>query len=236
MTKLYFHREGVGSLPSGTLPTTEQSSLTPDANLFTNEDGSENRAMDINISAQAQTSLANTQTGDTAAHNYYIARWVSPKLDQTSIAANTWNYKFAASEANAAANFPRNGAGALWINCYVWRTSNGTKVGTILDGNSAADFEEATTGETLIEGTFSGSAVSSLNPNDDVIVFEAWAIVTQNTSTARAVTYFYDGTTESSTTNNAAHIETPQTLAFAGGVITCTVTGKTITTNRITKI
>lgn len=220
MTKLYLHREGVGSLPSGTLPSSEQSSLTADTNLFDNEDGSENRVMDDTISAQAQTSLTNTSTADTNAHNYYIARWVSPKLNMTSISANTWNLKFAASEGNANANFPRNGAGALRIVAYCWKPSNGTKYGDILDGNSAADFEEAGTTQTLIEGTFSGAAVSSLTADDVVIVFELWAIVTQSMGTAYSQTVFYDGTTESSTSNNAAFLETPQTLTFSSSLIT----------------
>lgn len=215
MTKLYLHREGVGTLPSGTLPSGEQSSLTPDSNLFDNEDGSENRLMDSTISASSQTSLTNTSTGDVNTHNYYIARWVSPKLNMTSISANTWNLKFAASESNTNANFPRNGAGALRIVAYAWKPSNGTKYGDILDGNSAADFEEAGTSQTLIEGTFSGAAVSSLTANDVVIVFELWAIVTQGMNGTYTQTVFYDGTTESSTSNNAAFIETPQTLTFS---------------------
>lgn len=227
-TKLYFH---ASNSSYSNLPTDEQSSLTPDSNRFDNEDGTENRLMDTTIGT-SQTSLVNTSTNDTNAHNYYIARWVSKKLNQTSIAANTWNYKFAAQEQNANANFPRNGAGVLHINCYVWRTSNGTKVGTILDGNSSSNFEEASTTETIIEGTFSGSAVSSINTNDDVIIFEAWAIVTQGMATAYTQTYFYDGTTESSTTSNAAHIETPETISFIAEVVTCTVTGKPIMTKK----
>lgn len=227
-TKLYLHREGVGTLPSGTLPSTEQSSLAPDANLFTGEDGSENRAMDTTISASSQTSLTNTATADTNAHNYYIARWVSPVIYQTSISANTWNYKFAASESNAQANFPRNGAGALHICAYVWKPSDGTKYGNIIDGNSNADFEESSTSQTLIEGTFSGAAVSSLTSGDACIVFEAWAIVTQGMAVGYTQTYFYDGTTESSTSNNAAHIETPENLAFTIQPVTCTVTSKEV--------
>ena len=78
MTKLYFYRSGVGTLPSGTLPSTEQSSLTPDSNFFTGEDGSANRAMDTTISTQSETFLTNNSTNDTNTHNYYIARWVSP--------------------------------------------------------------------------------------------------------------------------------------------------------------
>jgi len=214
-TKLYLHREGVGTLPTGTLPSSEQSTLTADANLFDNEDGSENRSMNTTVSGSAQTSLTNTSTGDTNAHNYYIARWVSPVLNQTSVAANTWTVEFAASEGNAAANFPRSGAGVMYVNAYVWKPSNGTKYGTILDGNSNADGEEAGTTQTVISYTFSGAAVNSLTSGDACIVFEMWAQVTQANGTARAQTVFYDGTTENSTSNEAAFISTPENLSFS---------------------
>ena len=214
-TKLYLHREGVGTLPTGTLPSSEQSTLTADANLFDNEDGSENRSMNTTVSGSAQTSLTNTSTGDTNAHNYYIARWVSPVLNQTSVSANTWTVEFAASEGNAAANFPRSGAGVMYVNAYVWKPSNGTKYGTILDGNSNADGEEAGTTQTVISYTFSGAAVNSLTSGDACIVFEMWAQVTQANGTARAQTVFYDGTTENSTSNEAAFISTPENLSFS---------------------
>ena len=211
-TKLYLHRTEITS--PGTLPSTEQSSLTADANLFDNEDGSENRLMNKTISAVSQATLTNTTTADTNAHNYYIARWVSPLLAQTSVAANTWTVEIGIREANANANFPRNGAGANRICAYVWKPSNGTKYGNILDGNTNADGEEATTSQSVSTFTFSGSAVSSLTSGDAVIVFELWAIVTMGNATARVVDVFYDGTTENSTSNEAAWISTPENLAF----------------------
>ena len=227
-TKFYLHREGVGTLPSGTLPSAEQSSLTPDANLFDNEDGSENRVMNTTISAQAQTSATNTSTADTNAHNYYIMRWVSPKINQTSIAANTWTMEFAASESNANANFPRNGAGAMRVCCYVWKPSNGTKYGNILDGNTNADGEEAGTTQTVINFTFSGASVGSLTANDAVIVIELWAIVTQGNATARTQTVFYDGTTENSTSNEAAFLSTPENLTLGGTDYTTSISTQTV--------
>ena len=212
-TKLYLHRTEV-STPA-TLPSSEQSTLTADANLFDNEDGSENRRMDTTISAVSQTTLTNTSTGDTSAHNYYIARWVSNTLYQAKIDANTWDFKTAMTASNAAANFPRSSTGVLRVNCYVWRPSTGTKVGTILDGDTAADGEEAGTSQTLIECTFTGAAVTGLTPGDAVLVFELWAIVTQANTSTRTQTVHYDGTTESSTSNNASYIQTPENLRFS---------------------
>jgi hypothetical protein len=210
-TKLYL-RNDLASYSN--LPTSEQSSLTADANLFTGETGAANRRMSTSISTSAQSNLTNASTADAAAHNYYIARWVSPQLNQTSIAANTWTLEFAAKESNTAANFPRSGAGALHVCAYVWKPSNGTKYGNIIDGNTNADFEEAGTTQTVISGTFSGAAVSSLTAGDAVIVVELWAIVTQGNTTTRTQDIYYNGTTENSTTNEAAFLSTPENLVL----------------------
>ena len=231
MTKLYFHAALETVLTN--LPTTEQSTLTANDNWDAQK---VNRTMDTTIGT-AQTSLTNASLALATLQNYYVTKFISKKLNQTSISANTWNYKFAAQESNANANFPCTGtAQVVYVNCYVWRTSNGTKVGTILDGNTVNNFEEASTSETIIEGTFSGSAVSSITVDDDVIVFEVWFRITQAMGTSYTQTFYYDGTTESSITNNAAHIETPQTISFITPAVPvdCTVTGKTITNKKIT--
>ena len=209
-TKLYLHAST--SVPSGTLPTTEQSALTSVNDFEANQ--ATNRVMNTSIGA-SQTSLANASQADTNANDYYIARWVSPIIWQGTISANTWDYKCAMQESNANANFPRNGAGALYVNCYVWNLRTGTKTGTILDGATAADGEEAGTSETLIECTFTGAAVSGIESGQCVIVFEAWARTTQGNGTSRTQTFYFDGTTESSTSTNAAFIGTPENLQFS---------------------
>lgn len=209
-TKLYL-RNDLASYSN--LPTTEQSSLTPDANLFTGEVITNNRRMSTVIGT-SQANLTNASTADSAAHNYYIGRWVSNQLNQTSVAANTWTLEYAAKASNAAANFPRSGAGAIHVCAYVWKPSNGTKYGNIIDGNSNADGEEAGTTQSVINFTFSGAAVNSLTAGDAVIVVELWAIVTQANTTTRTQDIYYNGTTENSTTNEAAYLSTPETLAF----------------------
>jgi len=211
-TKLYLH--AASSTVTGTLPTSEQSTLTADANLFTGEDGTANRLMNTTIGV-SQANLTNTSTADTNAHNYYIARWVSPLLYQGSISANTYTVEYAAKEANAAANFPRSSTGVMYVNCYIWKPSDGTKVGTILDGNSNADGEESSTTQTVINFTFAGAAVTGLTPGDAVLVFEMWAQVTQGNGTARVQDVYFDGTTENSTTNEAAFLSTPENLRFS---------------------
>lgn len=61
-------------------------------------------------------------------------------INQSSIAANTWTYNFAARENNTNANFPRSGRDVgVPINVYAWRPRSGV-IGTILNcinsGNS----------------------------------------------------------------------------------------------------
>ncbi|HTH22967.1 MAG TPA: hypothetical protein VL854_12170, partial [Nitrososphaeraceae archaeon] len=104
-TKFYLHATTSG-LPSGTLPSDEQSSLTPDSNSFENDTRTTNRLMNTTIGV-SQANLTNTSTADTNAHNYYVTRFVSPVLWQGNISAQTWTVEYAAKEANAAANFPR---------------------------------------------------------------------------------------------------------------------------------
>jgi hypothetical protein len=212
-TKLYLHNTTSG-LPTGTLPTAEQSSKTVTASC--NFEGSQttNRLMDVNIGA-SQASLALATPANTNANTYYVSRWVSPAIYQTSIPAAAWTYNFAAKETNTSANFPVTSSNkAVAICCYVWKPSDGTKYANILDGN--------TTGTTVNEGAantevsenvdFLGAAVSSLTSGDACIVFEAWFNVTQGAATSYTDTFYYDGTTETLTTgttvsNHAAFLQ-----------------------------
>lgn len=224
-TLLYFHAASSGV--SGTLPNAEQSSIT--ANL--NAEGSQttNRSMDTTIGT-SQTSLAINTAASASAQNLYFTRFVSPIIAQTSIAANTWHYSIGVQESNAAANFPVTTSGAIRVNCYVWKPSNGTKYGTILDGSTNTDFTESTTSERCTTGTFTGAAVGSLTSGDAVIVVEVWAVVTQGGATTRTDTFFYDGTTAANATglstvsSCAAFLRTPEVITFGGGTTPLTQT------------
>ena len=169
----------------------------------------------------AQTSLANASTATVSATNYYVARWVSPKLNQTSVSANTWTYDFACKSSNASANFPVSSTNkAVYVNAYVWRTSTQAVVGTIKDGTTNATYSEPSAGTEKSEhGTFVGSAVANCVANDDVIIIEMWFQVTQASATSYTQTIYFDGTTENRSTgttvsNYAAFVETPENLIF----------------------
>jgi hypothetical protein len=170
----------------------------------------------------SQVSKAIATNASTSLQNLYYARFISMPLGSQTISANTWDYNFAAQCNNLNANFPVNTTGPVYINCYVWRPSTGAKVGTILEGNSASDFAEvsAASAEKVANGTFSGSSLAI--QNDDVLVFEMIFQVTQGSANARTDTVYYDGTTENTTdnttvSNHASFIQTPQTLSLATG-------------------
>lgn len=168
----------------------------------------------------AQTSITNTTTASTSPLSSYFTRFVSLPINQSGIAANTWNYAYAANEPNANANFPCSGANqVVAINVYVWRPSTNSIVGTILDGNTAAtNSEGAAATEVSQYATFAGSAVAGAAAGD-VIVCEVWFTLTQGNATARADIFYFDGTTETLATgttvsNHASFINTPETIAF----------------------
>lgn len=189
----------------------------------------------------SQATLTDNAFGNSTPHSYYYTRFVSAPLDQASISANTWSYNFAASEDGTGQavrnNFPVDGTNkVVYVNCYVWRPSTQTKIGTVLDGDTAATVDEASANtEAAHHVTFSGSAVSSMS-NGDVIILEIWFRITETAggSTGNTNNFFYDGTTENTTegatvSNHASFLETPETLTFSSGTTFTRTPSDTIT-------
>lgn len=211
------------------------------------DDVSVNRYMDTNKGTSV-TSLDLVTQATTSNKNYYFSRFVSDPLDDQSLAANTWTYYFGGSQSNSAANFPVSGNNkSISLNTYTWRPSTQTRV-TILATTSAANFNEIllSTGAAYPrDGTYSGSSATVLN--GDVLVFEVWFPLAQQSATSNTVKFYYDGTNDSTTeasantnTSAATYIETPQTLVFAPppgpSSIDMTPNSNTITNKFITKI
>lgn len=224
VTRFYFHN--ALSTVSGTLPTGEQSTKTAFFNFDTTTN---NRSMSTAIGT-AQASLTHVNTTQSQANNTcYVTRFVSTPINQTSIAANTWTYNFACklSVTTNTDDFPTNDTAPKFVPlcCYVWRPSTGTKVGNILDGNSATgvytdigNLGTPTTSESAEHGTFTGSAVASTAAGD-VIIFEAWVDAWLNNTTSVTFSYFYDGTTTNTTSgaivsNHASFLETPENITL----------------------
>lgn len=221
-TFIYFH--DLTSSVTGTLPTTQQGSYA--APLVTVDAYTVNRSMDTTIGT-AQTSKAGAIS--LSNKTIYLTKFVSQPLNQTSVAANTWNYSFAAAETSTGCNFPVPGTSAVNVTVYVWRPSTGAKVGNIMDGTSSGtQYSEPGAGAIQsVYGSFTGSAVTC--QVGDVIVMEIYFAMT--TPASGTVTFYYDGTTETpnngtTVTNHASYIQTPEILAF--GVLTRLTTQKTL--------
>ena len=223
VTRLYFHN--ALSTVAGTLPTTEQSTLTADAQA---DDATVSHSMNTTIGT-SQVALSIPQSSTGATYTYYFTRFISPLLNQTSIAAGTWTFAFAASQGNALNNFPVDGSNKpIKVNCYVWKPSNATKYGTILDGNTASTVDEPTTApiaEYYHIVNFTGSAVSALTAVDAVLVLEVWFRVTATNGASGSNSFFFDGPNVLSenalalSADAASYLETAQTLTFIQGTL-----------------
>lgn len=228
-TKLYYH--DATSSVSGTLPSTNQGS---NAITVSQDAQTVNRTMNTTIGT-TQTSKAVVTNDNTSLQTLYFTRFVSETLqNDTTISANTWSYNFACRISNVSNNFPCSGANQpVHVLVYVWRPSNGTKVGNIIEGNSDNNFSEpdAANSTKAKHGTFSGGSISALA--GDVIIQDIVFRVTQANNFSRTDTFYYDGTTENTTenavvTSQASYIETPQDLVFGTPVSSIDMTVTTV--------
>ena len=240
-TRFYFHN--ALSTVVGTLPSDEQSSLTPNNTPSTNPEARTiNRSMNTTkgTSEVTKTCLSNATV---SSQNYYFTRFVSPPLDVTSITAQTWTYSISTKQGNNNANFPvKDTNKSARVNVYVWRPSTGAKVGTVLDGSTAANVLEASaTNQFSDVTTFSGALVSSMLTGD-VLISELWAAgVTQDAASAYNNNFYYDGTViptdDAQETDVACYLETPQNITFPPAIVAMTnVSTKTLTDKFITKV
>jgi hypothetical protein len=239
-TKLYMH--DVSSIVLGTLPSTQQSSQTPTQYIGS---VTANKSMDTIIgSAQTSISASKTDLSYGSMDIFYLIRFVSDKVNTTSIAANTWtvNYAVSANPKPTYVNVKDSGGnpGARVI-MYVWRPSTGAKVGNIFDNDMTCGYVSDNT-ERVIHGTVSGSAVTC--QVGDVICIELRLgvfLIGGGSGAMSLFSVYYDGTTETSTdtnsaTNHASYISTPQDMTFLPSGIECTVTGKLVNSKFITHV
>jgi hypothetical protein len=228
-TKFYLHLAARPTfLPFlGALPTTEQSTLTSFEDF---DSQANNHSMNTTIGT-SEASFVPTFVGTGTNHDRFIGKWVTDlTINQTSIAANTWTYDFAAASTSNW-DYPVDASTdtKTYVCIYVWRPSTSAVVGTIADKFTGTTYNFVPATEQTQVGTFAGAAVSGILPND-VLVFEAWwGLGATNTNNAGPFTfsYFFDGTTEptavtgTAVTNAASFISTPETIALVpdGGLV-----------------
>lgn len=193
-TKFYFH--DATTTVGGTLPAAGTFDLgAPDV---TAAGAGTNRSMDATIGV-AQTSAALTTLAIATIQSNVFRRFISPLIAAQTIAAQVITCRLAASESNTSSDMFEGFMGGL----YLWRPGTGAKVGSTITWGIGT---EPGTTQTAVSGTRTG--VGTLTALDgDVLVYELWSQQTQSMAVGYTNTVFYDGTTEGSTTSNAAHIE-----------------------------
>jgi hypothetical protein len=210
--KFYFHDAGTSD--TGTLPATGTSqSLT--APNFTDATAGTNRSMDgVAGSAQAATTIAISGTG--AANHDWHRRFLSAPLAAQTIGVGTWTVAIGGLNTNA------NAGSQLVPGCvYVWRPSNGTLVGGIVDDETTLSATFFNTTEFGIVMTFTGASVVCLA--GDILVAEVWTLEDNSLGGAATEKVHYDGTTDPldnvATTNAASYLNAPAALTMqaAGG-------------------
>lgn len=156
-----------------------------------------------------QTSIGANGLSQTAHQDNFFTSFSSVALAAQTIDANTWTLAVATSQANAQAN------SFTVCSVYVFREPS-TVVGFIYDSDTALGVEWGNTedGQVL---TFSGASVTA--QENDYLVLEFWRHATQAMVGPYVQTLYYDGTTDvtdTTTTDAASYLSTPQTLSFAG--------------------
>jgi hypothetical protein len=229
-TRFYLHR---GLSPNGGVLPASRSSLSTTAPTWTPGLTNTiaftpylyNRTMDATIGTSAQTSLAYATDNVTTNQRQPLICFVSSPLAAQTISAQALTLRVGFSQSNTISAF------TLQCVIAVWRPSTGVLVGRIHDGpTSAISSSAATTAQTdLSLNIASGNTTSVTAQSGDVLVVEIWrGSGLQTMGTTYNNTIFYDGTTEGSTSNNAAY------LNFTNNVTLETVT-PTIATRDITE-
>ena len=204
--KFYFH--DASSTVVGTLPGSSSESATTPAG--TAPGASTNRNMDSDPGVLQTSVLLGNGVGT---NDNWFRRFVSQPLDAQAISAGTWTMRAGIKVASGFTTFHVSGC------IYIWRPSTGTLVGTIADVVTTPIGNPAGTNETdsgIATLTASGSPVTTLA--GDVLIFEFWGVSVDSNVPAhsRQCTIYYDGTTEGSTTSNAAYVNAPFALNVLG--------------------
>ncbi len=204
--KWYLH--DAATADAGTLPgagTTTTGSATT-----TVTGASTNRSLD-NTPGAGQTSVAFASAAATA-QSQWVRRFCSGPIGGQSLLTTSAGFQlhYAAQQSNTNANFA---PGAC---CVIWRPSTGVVVGRFVDigamglGQALGGTVEAWPGSNSANTT----AVTVLD--GDIIVVEVWNNNPQGMTTSYTDTFYYDGTTEGSSSTAASFIEFANAILPAG--------------------
>jgi Concanavalin A-like lectin/glucanases superfamily len=208
--KFYFHdavTPNAGTMPTGAFINSED--VTGDATGARTA-----RAADNTIGA-LQTSSLVTATANQLAQSWGHRRFVSAPLAAQTFALGdgNWSWSYARSENNLNHNMIPQ------IQAYCWRPGTGAQVGTGFIQLIGSEPTSASTEQTeVITGAWGNGNQAILD--GDILVFEIFTNFTQSKSSALTENFYYDGTTEASTTSCASFISPPSPIALLDPPVT----------------
>jgi hypothetical protein len=198
-TKFYLRNASA----TGTVPTATLSATAPTQSALATNGW---KSMSLSTGS-GQTSKAITTLAQTAAQSAAIVAFCSDPIAAQSIVSQKINYSFGASESNSNSDF------FVCFGVYLWRPSTTSIVTRIYDQQPGS---EPGTSQTVMAATPISFITPATSQDGDILVCELWrSNNTQNMGNAYTNTYFYDGTTEGSTSNCASFINFPtSTISF----------------------
>lgn len=198
---LKFYLHDATTADTGTLPgSTNISGQTVN---ITATGAATNRSADDAIGA-SQVSIALSTVASTSAQTNWFARFCSIPLAAQTIASQNVTVHLGASESNNSSNlFPK-------VVITVWRPSTGATVGTLA---TLTGVTEPGTNETDV--SVAGTSTAITVALGDILVIEVFGANTQAMGTSYTNTIFYDGTTEASSSSNAAYVAFVNDVALA---------------------
>ncbi len=152
-----------------------------------------------------ETSSLITANADTTGQSWGHRRFVSAPLAAVTFAAADGNWTL--SDASVESNANHNGTIDLVI--YLWRPGTGARLGTI----SVHPTHTVTTTKTARTATAAWSGTQAIL-DGDILVFEISDEFIQSMGTAYTSNFYYDGTTEASTTSCASFVTPPAALTL----------------------
>lgn len=216
-TRFYLRSTTASPTPTAGEKSTALPVGTADGNSGT---GFEDLSLSVSKGA-AQTSVGRNTLAQTTDQDNYLARFSSPALAAQTFTAQTWTLAVAVDEGNTQAN------SFTICSVYVWRPSTNSVVGFIYDSHTSLGIEWGSPEDGLVV-TFAGAAVTAQAA--DILVLEFWRHAIQGMATQYIQTLYYNGATDvtdTTTTDAASYLETPDTIAMQG---------QSVTANRISNV
>ena len=210
---------------TGTMPTSSPSSHTSGPLGGGTEAAGAATARDATAVAGSAQQTATITDAAAATHQILgFRRFVSRPLAAHTFAAadGNWTFSCAVLESNT------NHAGFAAVDIYPWRPSTGLQVGAAI----LLTLSVSETGTTQTAQSVTGTSTANSIVDGDILVFDVYDNANQTMATAYTASFFYNGTTEASTTTCASFVTPPSALTLftgAAAVIPDVYTARTLT-------